>query len=127
VLSAHKEITDFYVSIRNKTYPIICHPHKFTALKPHKLSYLPMTENSVKIALLDVFITTPNKTPRKKMSFIYSLVFDENKDARLFNSIEELRVRNYPKWNEVKIRGEFKYDLKVPINKLEPLLASEIK
>lgn len=86
-----------------------------------------MTENSVKIALLDVFITTPNKTPRKKMSFIYSLVFDENKDARLFNSIEELRVRNYPKWNEVKIRGEFKYDLKVPINKLEPLLASEIK
>jgi hypothetical protein len=127
VLSTHKEISDFYVSIRNKTYPIICHPHKFIALKLHKLSYLPITENSVKIALLDVFITTPNKTPRKKMSFIYSLVFDKNSDAWLFNSIGELRVKNYPKWTEVRIRDKFKYNLKVPISKLKPLLASEIK
>ena len=43
------------------------------------------------------------------------------------NSIEELRVKNYPKWNKVKIRNEFKYSLKIPINKLKPLLASEIK
>ena len=127
VLSTHEDITKFYHSIRNKTYPTICHPHKFTALKLHKLSYLPLTKNSVKIALLDVFITTPNNTPRKKMSFIYSLVFNEENDSWLFNSIEELRVKNYPKWNEVKIRDEFKYSLKIPINKLEPLLASEIK
>ena len=127
VLSTHEDITKFYHSIRNKTYPTICHPHKFTALKLHKLSYLPLTENSVKIALLDVFITTPNNTPRKKMSFIYSLVFNEKNDSWLLNSIEELRVKNYPKWNKVKIRNEFKYSLKIPINKLKPLLASEIK
>ena len=67
ILSTHEDIKNFYHSIRNKTYPAICHPYKFTALKLHKLSYLPMTENSVKIALLDVFVTTPNNTPRKKM------------------------------------------------------------
>ena len=43
------------------------------------------------------------------------------------NSIEEVRVKNYPVWNEVEIRNEFKYSLKIPINKLKPLLASEIK
>ena len=127
VLSTHEDITKFYHSIRNKTYPTICHPYKFTALKLYKLSYLPLTENSVKIALLDVFVTTPNNTPRKKMSFIYSLVFNEGNDSWFLNSIEELRVKNYPKWNEVEIRNEFKYSLKIPISKLKPLLASEIK
>ncbi len=86
-----------------------------------------MTENSVKIALLDVFVTTPNNTPRKKMSFIYSLVFNEENNNWLLNSIEEVRVKNYPVWNQVNIRNEFKYSLKVPINKLKPLLASELK
>jgi len=127
ILSTHEDIKNFYHSIRNKTYPAICHPHKFTALKLHKLSYLPLTENSVKIALLDVFVTTPNNTPRKKMSFIYSLVFNKNKNSWLMNSIEEVRVKNYPVWNEVDIRNELKYSLKIPINKLKPLLASEIK
>ena len=127
ILSTHEDIKNFYHSIRNKTYPAICHPHKFTALKLHKLSYLPLTENYVKIALLDVFVTTPNNTPRKKMSFIYSLVFNKDKDSWLMNSIEEVRVKNYPVWNEVEIRNEFKYSLKIPINKLKPLLASEIK
>jgi len=127
ILSTHEDIKNFYHSIRNKTYPAICHPYKFTALKLHKLSYLPMTENSVKIALLDVFVTTPNNTPRKKMSFIYSLVFNEENNNWLLNSIEEVRVKNYPVWNQVNIRNEFKYSLKVPINKLKPLLASELK
>ena len=52
--------------------------------------------------------------------------YEENNNW-LLNSIEEVRVKNYPVWNQVNIRNEFKYSLKVPINKLKPLLASELK
>ena len=47
ILSDHAEIKTFYNSIRNGIYPKICHPHKFSALKLHKLAYLPMTERFV--------------------------------------------------------------------------------
>ena len=128
ILSDHAEIKTFYNSIRNGIYPKICHPHKFSALKLHKLAYLPMTERFVKIALLDVFLTTPNETPRYKMSFIYSLVYDDKKESWLMNALEEVQVKNYPNnWKQLEVRKQFKYDKKVPISELKPLLASEIE
>ena len=86
-----------------------------------------MTERFVKIALLDVFLTTPNETPRYKMSFIYSLVYDDKKESWLMNGLEEVQVKNYPNnWKQLEVRKQFKYDKKVPISELKPLLASEI-
>ena len=47
----------------------------------------------MKIALLDVFLTTPNETPRYEMSFIYSLVYDDKKESWLMNGLEEVQVK----------------------------------
>ena len=47
----------------------------------------------MKIALLDVFLTTPNETPRHEMSFIYSLVYDDKKESWLMNGLEEVQVK----------------------------------
>ena len=54
---------------------------------------LPYRKRTMKIALLDVFLTTPNETPRYEMSFIYSLVYDDKKESWLMNGLEEVQVK----------------------------------
>ena len=128
VMESYEDIHKFYSSIRNEIYPKICHPYKFVNLKLHKLCYLPLTESSVKICLLDVFETTPNRTPRFKMCFIYDLVRDSKTNKWLMNGLQEVRVKNYPKqWKQIDVRSDMKYDLNRPISALKPLLASKIQ
>jgi hypothetical protein len=82
----------------------------------------------VKIGLLDVFETTPNRTPRFKMCFIYDLVRDSKTNKWLMNGLQEVRVKNYPKqWKQIDVRSDMKYDLNRPISALKPLLASKIQ
>ena len=128
VMGSYEDIHNFYSSIKNEIYPKICHPYKFVNLKLHKLCYLPLTESSVKIGLLDVFETTPNRTPRFKMCFIYDLIRDSKTNKWLMNGLQEVRDKHYPeKWKQVAVRSDMKYDLKRPISALKPLLASEIQ
>jgi hypothetical protein len=128
VMESYEDIHKFYSSIRNEIYPKICYPYKFVNLKLHKLCYLPLTESSVKIGLLDVFETTPNRTPRFKMCFIYDLVRDSKTNKWLMNGLQEVRVKNYPKqWKQIDVRSDMKYDLNRPISALKPLLASKIQ
>ena len=104
------EITAVYNDIRTNTYSFICSPSEFNELKLSKLSYMPLTKNSVNIALLDVFLCSENRVPSYKMAFIYNLVFDESKDKWLMNTLTELNPKNYPdNWKQVEIRDSFKY------------------
>ena len=126
-LSNISEITKAYNGIRNQTYPFICSPNEFQRLKLAKLAYLPLTKNSINIALLDVFLCSPDKTPSYKMCFIYQLVFDESKKKWLMNTLTELNPKNYPlNWNQVEIKDSHKYSQNKPLSKLTPLLASEL-
>jgi len=59
--STISEISKAYNGIRNNTYPFICSPNEFQNLKLAKLAYLPLTKNSINIALLDVFLCSPDK------------------------------------------------------------------
>ena len=118
------EITKFYNGIRNDRYSEMCHPYKFATLKFDKLSYFPLSEKSVMIALLDIFHTTPNQTPRFKMAFIYTLTYNDEQKAWLFNNLTRLDVDLFPKnWIEVEIREGFKYDSEMPLNELESFIA----
>ena len=83
LFSTISEISKAYNGIRNNTYPFICSPNEFQNLKLAKLAYLPLTKNSINIALLDVFLCSPDKTPSYKMCFIYQLIFDESKKSGL--------------------------------------------
>ena len=96
-------------------------------LKLAKLAYLPLTKNSINIALLDVFLCSPDKTPSYKMCFIYQLVFDESKKKWLMNTLTELNPKNYPlNWNQIEIKDSHKYTQNKSLIKLTPLLASEL-
>jgi hypothetical protein len=121
------EITAVYNDIRTNTYSFICSPSEFNELKLSKLSYMPLTKNSVNIALLDVFLCSENRVPSYKMAFIYNLVFDESKDKWLMNTLTELNPKNYPdNWKQVEIRDSFKYINENENNDIKPLLASEL-
>lgn len=121
------EITAVYNDIRTNTYSFICSPFEFNELKLSKLSYMPLTKNSVNIALLDVFLCSENRVPSYKMAFIYNLVFDESKDKWLMNTLTELNPKNYPdNWKQVEIRDSFKYINEKENNDIKPLLASEL-
>lgn len=121
------EITAVYNDIRTNTYSFICSPSEFNELKLSKLSYMPLTKNSVNIALLDVFLCSENRVPSYKMAFIYNLVFDESKDKWLMNTLTELNPKNYPdNWKQVEIRDSFKYINEKENNDIKPLLASEL-
>ena len=121
------DLTTFYNSIRNETYPFICSPDNFNILKFEKLSLLPLTENSVMLSLLDVFHCSDKKIPRYKMSFIYTLIFDVNKNTWLMNNLIEILPENYPEdWIKVKIKEKVKYDGKVEIKDLITLQASKL-
>ena len=121
------EITAVYNDIRTNTYSFICSPFEFNELKLSKLSYMPLTKNSVNIALLDVFLCSENRVPSYKMAFIYNLVFDESKDKWLMNTLIELNPKNYPdNWKQVEIRDSFKYINEKENNDIKPLLASEL-
>ena len=126
-LSSISEITKAYNGIRSQTYPFICSPNEFQRLKLAKLAYLPLTKNSVNIALLDVFLCSPDKTPSYKMCFIYQLIYDETKKKWLMNSLTELNPKNYPlKWNQLEIKDSHKYLQNKNLDQLSPLLASEL-
>jgi hypothetical protein len=121
------EITAVYNDIRTNTYSFICSPSEFNELKLSKLSYMPLTKNSVNIALLDVFLCSENRVPIYKIAFIYNLVFDESKDKWLMNTLTELNPKNYPdNWKQVEIRDSFKYINENENNDIKPLLASEL-
>ncbi len=121
------EITKAYNGIRNQTYPFICSPDEFQRLKLAKLAYLPLTKNSINIALLDVFLCSTERTPSYKMSFIYHLVFNESKGKWLMNTLTEVNPKNYPlNWNQIEIKESHKYAQNKPLSKLTPLLASEL-
>ena len=121
------ETTVFYNTVRNEVYPAICSPYDFVALKINRLSYLPVAENSVFIGLMDVFITTPNQTPRVAMAFAYNLVFDEEKGKWLMNSLINFSVDSYPKnWIQLNVKPRWKYDGRKPIQELKKILAEEV-
>ena len=125
--STISEISKAYNGIRNNTYPFICSPNEFQNLKLAKLAYLPLTKNSINIALLDVFLCSPDKTPSYKMCFIYQLVFDESKKKWLMNTLTELNPINYPlEWNQIEIMASHKYVQNIELSQLTPLLASEL-
>ena len=125
--STISEISKAYNGIRNNTYPFICSPNEFQNLKLAKLAYLPLTKNSINIALLDVFLCSPDKTPSYKMCFIYQLVFDESKKKWLMNTLTELNPINYPlEWNQIEIMDPHKYVQNIELSQLTPLLASEL-
>ena len=126
-LSNISNLTAVYNDIRNNTYSFICSPNEFNELKLSKLSYMPLTKNSVNIGLLDVFLCSDNRTPSYKMAFIYNLVFDESKEKWLMNALTELNPKNYPfKWKQVEIKDSFKYIGEKSIDEIQPLLASEL-
>ena len=126
-LSNISNLTAVYNDIRNNTYSFICSPYEFDELKLSKLSYMPLTKNSVNIGLLDVFLCSENRTPSYKMAFIYNLVFDESKQKWLMNSLTEVNPKNYPfEWKQVEIRESFKYNGEKSIDEIQPLLASEL-
>ena len=78
-----QNISDFTKSwnaIRNKTYSFICSPEKFSELKFAKISIQPLIDNSVMLALLNVFYCSADHIPQYKMCFIYTLLFDENEE-----------------------------------------------
>ena len=126
-LTAIPEITATYNGIRNSTYPFICNPAEFNELKLARLSYMPLTKNSVNISLLDVFLCSENKTPSYKMAFIYHMIYDERKEKWLMNALTELNPQNYPlNWKQVEIMEPFKYLGKKEISEIKPLLASEL-
>tara|TARA_B100000575_G_scaffold114184_1_gene90828 strand:- start:1999 stop:2385 length:387 start_codon:yes stop_codon:yes gene_type:complete len=84
-------------------------------------------QNSINIALLDVFLCSPDKTPSYKMCFIYQLVFDESKKKWLMNILTELNPINYPlEWNQIEIMDSHKYVQNIKLSQLTPLLASEL-
>ena len=126
-LSNISNLTAVYNDIRNNTYSFICSPYEFNELKLFKLSYMPLTKNSVNIGLLDVFLCSENRTPSYKMAFIYNLVFDESKQKWLMNALTEVNPKNYPfEWKQVEIRKSFKYNGEKSIDEIQPLLASEL-
>ena len=126
-LSNISNLTAVYNDIRNNTYSFICSPYEFNELKLFKLSYMPLTKNSVNIGLLDVFLCSENRTPSYKMAFIYNLVFDESKQKWLMNALTEVNPKNYPfEWKQVEIRESFKYIGEKSIDEIQPLLASEL-
>ena len=126
-LSNIPQITTVYNSIRNENYPFICSPYEFNELKLSKLSYLPLTKNSVNIALMDVFLCSEKKIPSYRMAFIYQLIYDESKGKWLMNRLTEVDIKYYPlEWNQVEIRKSFKYDGNVKIDEIKPLLASKL-
>ncbi len=121
------ETTVFYNTVRNEVYPAICSPYDFVAVKINRLSYLPVAENSVFIGLMDVFITTPNQTPRVAMAFAYNLVFDEEKGKWLMNSLINFSVDSYPKnWIQLNVEPRWKYDGRKPIQELRKIQAEEV-
>ena len=127
-LDSISQITNVYNSIRNENYPSICSPYEFNELKLFKLSYQPLTKNSVNIALMDVFLCSEKKIPSYKMSFIYQLIYDESKGIWLLNRLTEVDTNNYPlEWNQVEIRESFKYNGIKKIDEIKPLLASELR
>ena len=127
-LDSISQITNVYNSIRNENYPSICSPFEFNELKLFKLSYQPLTKNSVNIALMDVFLCSEKKIPSYKMSFIYQLIYDESKGIWLLNRLTEVDTNNYPlEWNQVEIRESFKYNGIKKIDEIKPLLASELR
>ena len=121
------ETTGFYNAVRNEVYPAICSPYDFEALKIMRISYLPVEENSVLIGLIDVFLTTPNQTPRVAMAFAYNLVFDENKGKWLMNSLLNFSVDSYPtKWKQLAVEPRWKYNNQKPVEELRQILAREV-
>ena len=127
-LDSISQIKNVYNSIRNENYPSICSPYEFNELKLFKLSYQPLTKNSVNIALMDVFLCSEKKIPSYKMSFIYQLIYDESKGIWLLNRLTEVDTNNYPlEWNQVEIRESFKYNGIKKIDEIKPLLASELR
>ena len=127
-LDSISQIKNIYNSIRNENYPSICSPYEFNELKLFKLSYQPLTKNSVNIALMDVFLCSEKKIPSYKMSFIYQLIYDEFKGTWLLNRLTEVDTNNYPlEWNQVEIRESFKYNGIRKIDEIKPLLASELR
>ena len=61
------------------------------------------------------------------MSFIYTLIFDINKNTWLMNNLIEILPENYPEdWIKVKIKEKVKYDGKVEIKDLITLQASKL-
>jgi len=127
-LDSISQIKNVYNSIRNENYPSICSPYEFNELKLSKLSYQPLTKNSVNIALMDVFLCSEKKIPSYKMSFIYQLIYDESKGIWLLNRLTEVDTNNYPlEWNQVEIRESFKYNGIKKIDEIKPLLASELR
>lgn len=127
-LDSISQIKNVYYSIRNENYPSICSPYEFNELKLFKLSYQPLTKNSVNIALMDVFLCSEKKIPSYKMSFIYQLIYDESKGIWLLNRLTEVDTNNYPlEWNQVEIRESFKYNGIKKIDEIKPLLASELR
>ena len=126
-LKSISEITGVYNDIRNNTYSFICSPSEFNELKLAKLSYLPLTKNSVNIALLDVFLCSEDRKPSYKMAFIYNLVYDESKQRWLMNALTEVDPKNYPlDWKQVNIKDSFSYTGILLIDEIKPLLASEL-
>tara|TARA_S200000501_G_scaffold155619_1_gene146828 strand:- start:20882 stop:21451 length:570 start_codon:yes stop_codon:yes gene_type:complete len=125
-----QNISDFTKSwnaIRNETYSFICSPEKFSELKFAKISIQPLRDNSVMLALLDVFYFSADHIPQYKMCFIYTLLFDENEEIWLMSNLIELLPKNYPEnWLEVNVPNNYLYDGSVPIEELKPLLASKL-
>lgn len=127
VFSNISEITQAYNGIRNQTYPFICSPYKFSELKLAKLSYMPLTKNSVNIALLDVFLCSEDKIPIYKMSFIYHLIFNKSKGKWLMNTLTEVHPKNYPlNWKQIEVKKSYKYIGRNKLSELTPLLASSL-
>ncbi len=125
--STIKETTAFYKSVRNEIYPAISSPFEFQSLKIYKLAYQPVAKDSVLLALIDVFHTSPNQTPRKAMCFAYNLVLDKEQGKWLLNSLINFSVGSFPSnWIPIEVEDRWAYRDGPPVEELQSILAADV-